>query len=533
MFKIEFNAAFRTDKAGRAANQDNGFYILDLQAGAEAGVNNINTDRTVGMGAKGALFVVADGMGGMNAGEKASELIVKGMQKAFANMPANVPGDVNLMSSYLEHAISAADADVKAFAYENPHTRGMGSTIVALWLYGDKAIASWVGDSRIYRYNPDNGLVRLSHDHSYVQGLVDTGRLPEHMAFDHPDSNIITRSLGDNNEKANPETRIYNIYDRDEFLLCSDGLCGLLTDDEIAAAMKAHEGSSKATLDALWQEGDRKGWSDNATIEVVCVTGELPAATVDKTDGYPNPNSAQHSRVTTPASRATMKVDEQPIAQTPQTSQGPQVPNRIPTGRKGLPLYIYIILAAVLVCAGAGVYFFVSKDKETKAEDVTLNMEEEQELDDRYDSEIKELNGKRNMLEELKGSVKGNVAISDDIKGKLTRGAFELVSACEQLLDERGLSDEQRETVNELLNYGKRTQYFVRESEIHIQRNQSNTQVPGQTSSRPATSNPQRQTTESVNNSEGSSTHTQPNDEQRGSTPTRDHKPNPNKPNDL
>ena len=65
----------------------------------------------------------------------------------------------------------------------------------------------------------------MSHDHSYVQSLVDEGRIPEEEAFDHPDGNIITKALGDNGNKADPELRIYDVYQRDVFLLCSDGLC--------------------------------------------------------------------------------------------------------------------------------------------------------------------------------------------------------------------------------------------------------------------------------------------------------------------
>lgn len=284
MTKIEYNAAFRTDRAGREANQDNGFILTDIH-NPENGVKAVNTDRTITPGEHGSLMVVADGMGGMNAGEKASELIKAGILQAFAKVPHSVPGDGDRMATFLVQAITSADESVKAYAREHRETRGMGSTIVALWIYGDMAVCAWVGDSRIYRFNPANGLVRLSHDHSYVQSLVDSGRLPAHMAHDHPDSNIITRSLGDNQQQANPQTQTYKVYDGDEFLLCSDGLCGLLTDEDIEKAMRAHAGSSKAILDALWAEGERRGWTDNATIEVACVSGDLPTPPASP-DGY-------------------------------------------------------------------------------------------------------------------------------------------------------------------------------------------------------------------------------------------------------
>lgn len=290
MTKIEINAAFRTDRAGRQANQDNGFILTDI-LNPEAGEKVLNTDRTVVPGHLGTLMVVADGMGGMNAGEKASELIKAGMLQAFAKVPHSVPGDSQRMAAFLCQAIADSDQSVKEYARDHRETRGMGSTIVALWLYGGMAVCAWVGDSRIYRFNAANGLTRLSHDHSYVQSLVDSGRLPAHMAHDHPDSNIITRSLGDNQQPAKPQTQIYRVYDGDEFLLCSDGLCGLLTDQDIEKAMRAHVGSSKGTLEALWAEGERQGWTDNATIEVACVSGELsePPVSPDGYDTKPQP----------------------------------------------------------------------------------------------------------------------------------------------------------------------------------------------------------------------------------------------------
>ena len=165
MTKIEFNAAFRTDKAGRSANQDNGFILLDIKGG-DTGSQTLNTDRTAAMGDYGTLMLVADGMGGMNAGEKASELIKETMLREFGKVTAKVPGNAKSMCDFLGKAIQEADLTVKDYARTHASAKGMGSTIVALWIYGDMAVAAWVGDSRIYRYNPAFGLARLSHDHS-------------------------------------------------------------------------------------------------------------------------------------------------------------------------------------------------------------------------------------------------------------------------------------------------------------------------------------------------------------------------------
>jgi len=127
----------------------------------------------------------------------------------------------------------------------------------------------WCGDSRAYRFNPAFGLQQLSHDHSYVQELVDTGRLLEELAFDHPESNIITRSLGDNRQKARPDVKCYPIYNEDIILLCSDGLNGVLRDNEIQSILLKNTDSMESCRKALWAESEIAGWIDNVTI-ILC-----------------------------------------------------------------------------------------------------------------------------------------------------------------------------------------------------------------------------------------------------------------------
>ena len=221
---------------------------------------------------RGVFLVVADGMGGMKSGEKASEFVIEGIKKKFSNIPEDILGNDNAIISFIKEAIVESDGIIKAYAKDHRESEGMGSTIVLVWLLGEKAYCGWCGDSRIYCYNPQNTLVRLSHDHSYVQSLVEEGKISEEDAFDHPDGNIITRSLGDSGEKAIPETKIYPIHRRDVFLLCSDGLCGLLTDENIESLLSDNCTSSEDALKALWQAGEKEGWSDNVTIEVACVT---------------------------------------------------------------------------------------------------------------------------------------------------------------------------------------------------------------------------------------------------------------------
>lgn len=342
MSRITFNIAAKCDKAGRAQNQDNYWVCPNLDD--IHNTSSVGNDSDVELSSKGALLVVADGMGGMKSGEKASEFVIEGIKAKFRNIPNDILSDDNCITSFIKNAIVEADQSIKEYAKAHRESEGMGSTIVLLWLLGEKAYCGWCGDSRIYCYNPQNSLTRLSHDHSYVQSLVDEGKITEEEAFDHPDGNIITRSLGDSGEKANPETKIYPIHRRDVFLLCSDGLCGLLNDEKISSILADNCTSSKDALAALWKEGEREGWSDNATIEVACITegGVTPtrkAAGYD--DGKPKPTP-----ITKPKEKEVKKDTN-------------VLPNFWQNNKN------YILIVAIVAIIALGIIWFFSRDKKT------------------------------------------------------------------------------------------------------------------------------------------------------------------------
>lgn len=145
----------------------------------------------------------------------------------------------------------------------------MGTTIVIAWILNDKAYICWCGDSRCYVFNANSGFCRLSKDHSYVQDLVDQGKLDPENAFDHPYSNIITRCLGDPTNRSNPDFRSYNLKDGDTLLLCSDGLCGLCHDEEIMQIIEENQDDLMTCKDRLIEAALEAGGYDNITI-VLC-----------------------------------------------------------------------------------------------------------------------------------------------------------------------------------------------------------------------------------------------------------------------
>lgn len=276
---ILFRMAARCEAAGRPNNEDN--YQLDDNLSDNSW--GFTADAEVSLGEKGALLVVCDGMGGMNAGEVASDIAVKTIKEWFTTDKLT-DAAVAAPCKYITSAIVAADAAIKAHSKTNPDTEGMGSTIVLAWLLGQKVYVGWCGDSRCYRFNPALGLERLSHDHSYVQELVDAGKLTEELAFDHPNNNIITRSLGDPRGAAQPDCKEFDLYNQDILLLCSDGLCGTLRDNEIAELIKQHQTSMQECRDALWDADEAAGWTDNTTIALAqIISGGKDATSANKT----------------------------------------------------------------------------------------------------------------------------------------------------------------------------------------------------------------------------------------------------------
>ena len=264
MNTIKFTMAARCEAAGRPNNEDN-FQLADHLTGNQW---SFVADQEVDLDEKGALLVVCDGMGGANAGEVASKMAVDTMKEWFS--PERLTNEVTATSEsiakYIEKAIVAADEQIKQEGRNDKEKEGMGSTIVLAWVIGQSVYIGWCGDSRAYCYHPVDGLKRLSHDHSYVQSLVDAGLLSEELAFDHPNSNIITQCLGDPSQAVKPEVAEHTLRNGDVIMLCSDGLCGVLRDREIEAVMSEHTDSMAECRDALWNAARNAGWNDNVTI---------------------------------------------------------------------------------------------------------------------------------------------------------------------------------------------------------------------------------------------------------------------------
>ena len=309
---LKIRLAARCEAAGRSENEDNFLVAQDLSVSD----SKYDTDKVFSLGNKGTLLLVCDGMGGMNAGEVASAIGVDTIKELFAPqlLTSDVLADDESVCAYMKRAIIKADSRVKEEAQKDDAKRGMGSTIVMAWLLGHKVYVAWCGDSRCYRYNPATGLEQLSHDHSYVQDLVDTNQLSPELAFDHPNKNIITRSLGDPRGAARPDVKVYDLLPGDVILLCSDGLNDSLRDSEIEQSMSRSLSSMASCKDALWNDSYQAGWHDNVTIVLAQVVDDN-AKTVQKT--VTPVSSAQSVQSVEPVQQQATPVENRSTMQIP------------------------------------------------------------------------------------------------------------------------------------------------------------------------------------------------------------------------
>ena len=285
--QTEVILAARCGAAARGGVNEDNCLIINSVGVPNAKINHFGDgeylSEVVSLDGAGCLLVVADGMGGMNAGEVASQIAVDTVAKFFTNAKIGKTelSDGNVRK-LMRKAILEADNAIKKAAAADKEKEGMGTTIVMLWLLNDKAYYAWCGDSRIYRYN-DRVLDQLSNDHSYVYEVL---HLSEEEAFVHPNNNIITRCLGNPGDPAVPEiSQPLPLVRGDLFLLCSDGFCGVIRNSEIVDLLQlVAETPERLDLGTslLWKAAEAHNWHDNVTTLLcyVKVGPEKPAAPV-------------------------------------------------------------------------------------------------------------------------------------------------------------------------------------------------------------------------------------------------------------
>ncbi len=251
------------------------------------------------------LLAIADGMGGQAAGEVASSEVIS----TIVALDDDVPGSDVLTS--LGHAVQRANDQLRQMVEEDPALEGMGTTLTALLWTGQRLGMVHVGDSRAYLLR-DGVLTQITQDHTWVQRLVDEGRITEEEADTHPQRSLLMRALG-SGDHVEPDLSIREVRAGDRYLICSDGLSGVVSHQTMEDALASYQGPQE-TVQELIQLALRGGGPDNITVIVADVldldTGDTLAAQLSDTPvvvGAVAENQAQtgdNGIMQTPAGRA-------------------------------------------------------------------------------------------------------------------------------------------------------------------------------------------------------------------------------------
>jgi PPM family protein phosphatase len=211
------------------------------------------------------LFLVADGMGGHAGGDVASSLATQTVT-AIADERFET---IDIARERLVDAVTTSAGELVAAVREHPDLNGMGTTVSALLRHNNQVVIAHIGDSRVYRFR-DGVLEQITTDHTFVQKLVETGRITAEEALVHPRRNVLMRVLGDFEGSVEIDSAIVDTEPGDRWLLCSDGLCGFVPEQAITAVLASEPDAAKAAerLIALTLE---RGAPDNVTVVIVGV----------------------------------------------------------------------------------------------------------------------------------------------------------------------------------------------------------------------------------------------------------------------
>jgi serine/threonine protein phosphatase PrpC len=313
--------------------------ILRYAVRSDLGLVRGNNEDSVYAGPR--LLAIADGMGGHAAGEVASKIVIGTMEPLDDDRP---PGD---LIAALRDTVIEANHRIADAVEQDKNLDGMGTTLTALRFAGSQVALVHVGDSRAYLLRGDT-LSQITHDDTYVQYLVDSGKLTEEEAKDHPRKSVILRAL--RGAEVEPDVSIREARAGDRYLLCSDGLSDVVSTETILETLRIPDAQESA--DRLVELALRSGGPDNVTVIVADVVNARPGEIIDDVpvmDGaFVDPSAADVPGDDTPAGRAAELSRPRPASE----AKSVPAPRR---GRWKAPAILVGILV-VLIGALGGTY---------------------------------------------------------------------------------------------------------------------------------------------------------------------------------
>ena len=251
--------------------------VLEIATVTHPGMVRPHNEDSIAAEAESGLAVLADGMGGHNAGEVASgiavALISSETRKALA---AGEPHELNGNRIELLIKEQAAKANTAIFqaSQSQPQYSGMGTTLViALW-FDNHLFVGHIGDSRLYRLRSD-ALEQVTRDHSWLQEQIDSGMITKEQARYSPNKNLVTRAVGIDPE-VEAEVHAHAVEPGDIYLLCSDGLPDMVTDEEIQLTLSSLKANLPLAAEQLVQQANDNGGRDNISVILVRVLKDFP-----------------------------------------------------------------------------------------------------------------------------------------------------------------------------------------------------------------------------------------------------------------
>ncbi|MGB1288206.1 MAG: Stp1/IreP family PP2C-type Ser/Thr phosphatase [Aggregatilineales bacterium] len=252
-YELQLRASQQSDQGRVRSNNEDSVLILESE--------------------KCLLAIVADGMGGAVAGEEASRIAVETIQAelmtdAYPQPESYSDMDIDELAELMGESVIEASNRIYQRALENPHLKGMGTTLTMAFVRQNGIVLAHVGDSRAYLLDEHDGMRRITSDHSFVQALIDAGHITEEEAENHPMKNVLYRALGQSAEELEVDTDDVSLYSGNRLLLCSDGLTLHLDDDEIEDILQSGDNADDICK-TLVDTANARGGGDNITVVVV------------------------------------------------------------------------------------------------------------------------------------------------------------------------------------------------------------------------------------------------------------------------
>jgi len=256
--------------------------VLEIASCTDPGMVRSHNEDSIASDPVNGLVVLADGMGGYNAGEVASGMattvITTEIQQLLAKVkPFQIDEETKapVAGKMIREQVLKANTSIYQAAQSQPQYAGMGTTLVVCLFYDNRMTVGHLGDSRLYMLRGSK-FSQVTRDHSLLQEQIDSGIITAEQAKHAQHKNLVTKALGID-PAVEPEIRDYSTKPGDVYLLCSDGLCDMVDDEDVGMTLQALGGNLKLAAQQLVQMANDNGGKDNVSVILVRVLREYPA----------------------------------------------------------------------------------------------------------------------------------------------------------------------------------------------------------------------------------------------------------------